>query len=144
MDLFVSAIKSGFIKAVKTGVMLLKIVLPVYAIVVFLRFSPLMPWLQKVCAPAMGIFNLPSEGVVPIITGVFTDEYGVATALGNFDFTTAQITTIAMIGLVFHSVPVEAAIAQKIGLSPWKFTIFRLVFAIITGVLIGWIGGMIL
>lgn len=144
MKLFLKALKDGLMKALKTGIMLLKIVLPVYAIVVLVKYSPIMPWLQDLCAPAMAIFNLPAEAVVPIVTGIFTDEYGVATALGNFDFTTAQITTVAMVVLVAHSLPVEAAVTQKIGMSALKFTLFRIVFAIFTGILIGWIGGLIL
>ncbi len=144
MDLLCSAIKDGFFKAIKTGIMLLKIVLPVYAIVVIIKYSPALPWLQNTCAPAMGFFHLPAEAVVPIITGFFTDEYGVAAALSNFPFTVGQITTVAMITLVFHSIPVEAAVAQRIGMSAWKFTLFRLVFAVITGVLVGWLGGYLL
>lgn len=144
MEILLKAIKDGFIKALKTGIMLLKVVLPVYFVVVLIKYSPIMPWLQDLCAPAMGIFNLPAEAVVPIITGFFTDEYGVSAALGNFNFTTAQITTVAMFILVFHSIPVEAAVAQKIGMNAWKFTLFRFVFAVITGILVGWMGGMLL
>lgn len=144
MQKLFTAIKDGFIKALKTGGMLLRIVLPVYAIVVVIRFSPIMPWLQEFFAPAMGIFNLPAEAVVPIVTGVFTDEYGVAAAMGNFNFTTAQLTTIAMFTLVFHSIPVESAVTQKIGMSAWKFALYRFIFAIVTGLMVGWIGGIIL
>ena len=82
--------------------------------------------------------------MVPIITGIFTDEYGVIAAMGGFDFTTAGITTIAMISLTFHSIPVESAIAQKIGFPAVPFGLFRLVSAIFIGVLVGWLGGVIL
>lgn len=103
-----------------------------------------MPWLNEVCKPAMTLFNLPAEAVVPIVTGLLSDEYGVATALQNFNFTTAQITTVAMIALVAHSLPVEAAVTHKIGMPAIKFTLFRIVFAVLTGILVGWIGGIVL
>ena len=138
--MLVLAIKTGFFKAIKTVLMLLKIVLPVYALVVIFRYSPGMPFLQDVFSPAMKLFHLPGEGIIPIITGAFTDEYGTIAVLNQLTLTTAQITTVAMIVLVAHTIPVEAAIAQKIGLNFVKFTILRIIMAICIGMLIGWLG----
>src|SRR5690554_2301259 len=115
MRLLANTIKDGFIKALKTTATLMKVVLPVYAIVVLLKYSPVMPFLENFFQPSMRIFNLPGEAVVPLITGVFTDEYGTIAATRQFDFDTLQITTIAMICLVFHSIPVEYALSRKIG-----------------------------
>jgi len=144
MNLFIKAIKDGIIKGIKTAFMLLKIVLPVYAVVVLIKYSPIMPFLQNLFSPAMKFFHLPGNGVVPLITGMFTDEYSTIAVMSTFNFTTAEITTIAMFVLVAHSMPVEAAIAQKIGLSAVKFSIFRIFSAIGVGILMGWIGGLIL
>jgi len=144
MNKFLTAVREGFIKGLTTGLFLLKIMIPVYLVVVLFKYSPFMPWLQKACQPAMKIFNLPAEAVVPIITGAFTDEYGVVAALSGFNFTTAAVTTIAMITLTFHSIPVESAIAQKIGLSPVRFGVLRFLSAILFGVMTGWIGGVMI
>jgi Fe2+ transport system protein B len=144
MDKFFLAIKDGTIKGLQTGLFLLKIMIPVYLVVVLIKYSPVMPWLERIFTPAMKVFNLPADGVVPIIAGVFTDEYGVIAAMSGFDFTTAGITTIAMISLTFHSIPVESAIAQKIGFPALPFGIFRLFSAILIGILVGWLGGVFL
>jgi len=112
--------------------------------VVLIKYSPVMPWLEKIFQPAMKIFNLPADAVVPIVTGAFTDEYGVVAAMGGFDFTTASITTIAMISLAFHSLPVETAVSHKIGFPALPFVAFRFVAAVVTGVLVGWLGGVFL
>jgi len=140
----VGAILDGVIKGIKTGIMLLKVMIPVYIIVILIKYSPIMPWLQQACAPVMKLFNLPSDAVVPIITGMLTDEYGMVAALSGFNFTMAAITTIAMIGLTAHSLPVEAAIAQKMGFSALKITIYRIAMAVLIGLMIGWIGGVVL
>ncbi len=142
MNLFAATVKDGAIKGVKTAVMLLKIVLPIYAAVVLIKYSPIMPFLQNLFSPAMRFFHLPGNGIIPLITGFFTDEYGTIAAMSTFDFTTAEITTIAMIVLVAHSIPVESAIAQKIGMSAARFAVFRILSAIAVGLLIGWIGGV--
>lgn len=143
MNTFLVAVKDGTIKGVKTGVMLLKVVLPVYIIVVLIKYSPLMLWLQGFFEPGMKIFNLPGNAIVPIITGIFTDEYGVIAAMKSFDLSMAQITTIAMIILTAHSLPVESALAQKIGFSPGRLAVFRIVLAILIGMLVGWLGGVL-
>lgn len=144
MELLFNAIKEGFIKAIKTTVTLMKVVLPVYALVVILKYSPVMPFIEGLCQPAMGLFNLPGEAVVPLVTGIFTDEYGAIATASQFDFTVAELTTIAMIGLVFHSIPVEFALSRRIGLPAGKFVMYRFAAAITVGVLTGWAGGVIL
>jgi spore maturation protein SpmB len=141
MNLFAATVRDGALKGIKTAGMLLKIVLPIYAIVVVIKYTPIMPFLQRLFSPAMKFFHLPGDGIVPLITGFFTDEYSTIAVMSTFQFTTAQITTIAMFVLVAHSIPVEAAIAQKIGMSAGKFAVFRIVAAIGVGLLVGWIGG---
>ena len=73
MDPVVQIIKTGFIKAIKTTLMLMKVVLPIYALVVIIKYSPVMPFLERAFD---GYENfLPSgDAVVPLITGLFTDE----------------------------------------------------------------------
>lgn len=143
MNLFAATIKDGTVKGIKTAFMLLKIVLPIYAVVVLVKYSPIMPFLQDLFSPAMRFFRLPGDAIVPLIAGFFTDEYGAIAAMSSFDYTTAEITTIAMISLVAHSMPVESAIAQKIGMSASKLAVFRILSAIAIGLLVGWIGGLI-
>lgn len=143
MNLFAATIRDGAVKGVKTAVVLLKIVLPIYVLVVLIKYSPVMLFLQELFSPAMRFFHLPGDAIVPLITGLFTDEYGVIAVMSTFEFTAAQITTIAMISLIAHSMPVESAIARKIGMPAGKFTIFRILSAIAVGLLVGWIGGLV-
>jgi spore maturation protein SpmB len=140
--MLITAIKIGFFKAIKTVIMLLRIVLPVYALVVVVRYSPLMPFLQDTFAPAMGLFGLPGDAIIPIVTGAFTDEYGAIAVMNQLVLTSAQVTTIAIMVMMAHTIPVEAAIAQKVGLNWGKFTIFRIAMAILSGLLVGWMGGI--
>jgi len=140
--MLLTAIRTGFIKALKTAAALLKIVLPVFAVVVVIRHSPVMPFLQDLFAPAMKFFGLPGEAIIPIITGIFTDEYGTIAVMNPLALGSTEITTVAMIVLVAHTIPVEGAIAQKIGLNVARFTAYRLAMAIVVGLLTGWLGGV--
>ena len=92
----------------------------------------------------MKIFLLPGDAVIPIISGLFTDEYGAIAAATQFGFTSAELTTIAMMGLVCHSLPVEYALSRKIGLPAGKFVLYRVFAAVIVGLIISRIGGVLL
>ncbi|MFA5634832.1 MAG: nucleoside recognition domain-containing protein [Anaerovoracaceae bacterium] len=144
MNLVIQTIKDGTIKAVKTTLTLMKVVLPVYAFVVIIKYSPVMAFLERLFEPAMRFFLLPGEAVVPLITGLFTDEYGAIATASQFGFTTAEITTIAMIGLVCHSLPVEYALSRQIGLPAGRFVLFRVFGAVIVGLAISRLGGVFL
>ncbi len=144
MDLVLNTVKTGFIKAIKTTLSLMKVVLPIYALVVVVKYSPLMTLLEKVFEPAMGMFLLPGDAAVPLITGFFTDEYGAIATASQFGFSAAEITTIAIMNLTCHSLPVEYALSRKIGLPAGKFLIYRVFAAVLAGIAAAYIGGAIL
>ncbi len=134
------AVLDGCIKGVKTAFFLLKIIVPVFILVTLLKYSFLMPLLQEALGPVMAIFNLPADAGVPIVTGFFADEYAASTAMRSFEFGVGASTTIAMIIIVAHSLPVELAIAKKIGLPGFGFLVFRIVAAALIGIAVGWLG----
>ena len=142
MSVFLGVVKDGIFKGLRTIVMLLKIVIPVYLIVAFAGYTGVYLWLAGKVEPVMRVFGLPSGAVVPILTGFFTDEYSVVAAMSQFPFTTAQITIIAMIILCLHGAPVESVIARKIGLSAWKLIIFRFVMAVGTGIIVAYLASV--
>ena len=141
---FLPAVLDGTLKAFQTAIFLLKIMIPIYVIVVLIKFSPLMPWLQSLFMPVMKIFNLPGDAVIPVVMGLLTDEYAIVAAMSSFNFSAAACTTIAMVTLTAHSLPVETAIAKKIGFPALGFAVFRLGSALGIGILVGWIGGIFL
>ena len=143
-SIFLNAVKDGAIKGCKTALMLYKIVLPVYVAVAFLGHTGLYLWIADRLEPFVRIFGLPGEAVVPLIVGVFSDEYATVAAMSPFSFTMAQITVIAMFNLYFHSIPVETVISQKIGIPPLKIAIFRIVMAVITGIIIAYLAAVFL
>jgi hypothetical protein len=144
MKRLLRTIRDGFFHGLKITATLMKVVLPVYAVVVVLKYSPVMPFLERLFRPAMGLFLLPGEAVMPLLAGAFTDEYGAIATAVQFDFSTAQLTTIAMIGLVFHSIPVEFALCQRIGLPGGKLILYRFFAAIFIGFVTARIGGLYL
>jgi hypothetical protein len=143
-DGFIAIVGSGAFKGLKTGLMLLKIMLPVYIAVVLLKYSPLMPFLVDAFTPVMGFFRLPGEAAAPIIAGILSDEYGCIAAMKGFSFDATAATTIAMFDLCFHSIPVESAINLRIGFPVWKIILFRFCLAVAVGLTVSRLAAVVL
>ena len=137
--MFFKAIKDGVIKGLRTALMLLRIVIPIYLGVALLRHTGLFMWLAERIEPAMRIFGLPGEAVVPLVTSIFSDEYAVVAAMGGFSFNAAQCTIIAMVALCFHSIPVETVVTRKIGMPAFRIAVFRLGLAVFTGIVVAYL-----
>ena len=141
---FLGVVGGGAIKGLKTGVMLLKVMIPVYVCVVLLKYSPLMPLLEDFFGPATALFGMPGQAAAPVIAGFFSDEYAAVAAMGGFTFSAATITTIAMINLCMHSIPVETAVNRKIGFPAGRIILFRVVLALGVGLLTSRLGELLL
>lgn len=140
MKIFIKGLLSGL----KTAGFLLLIMIPVYIITVLLKHSPIFPTLEHSLEPVMKIFNTPGSSGIPIISAALGDEYSFIASLKTFNFNTAVTTTLAMMILYFHSIPTEIAVAKSVGFSPVKLLILRVVLAVVVGILVGQIGGLIL
>jgi hypothetical protein len=143
MTAFLHIAGTGAVKGLKTGVMLLKIMLPVYIAVILVKYSPFMPILTDWFAPVMGILRLPGEAAAPIIAGILSDEYGCIAAMRGFSFGAGAATTIAMVDLCFHSIPVESAINGRIGFAVWRVILFRFCLAVLVGLAVSRLEGVL-
>lgn len=144
MDKFVFVLYAGLKKGFKTAGLLLLIIVPVFGITTILRHSFVLDYLSDILSPIMSIFNLEGESLVPVVAGVFGDEYSVVAAFKSFNFSSFTITTVSMIILCFHSIPVETGVSKLIGFSMLKVFLFRFCLAIFSGVLTGFSAGLFL
>ena len=111
------ASKVGLIKAGKTIWKLIKIVVPVYFFVKVLEYVQILPYNSNLFSPLMKYFGLPGEAAIVIITGNLLNLYGGIAAIQAFSFTARQITIIAVMLLLSHSLPVETTIIKNLKVS---------------------------
>ncbi len=142
--MLINAVKVGFKKGLVCCLTLIKIILPIYICITFIKYSPVMGWIVSLFSPVMGIFHLPGEAAVPWITGLFSDEYGAIAAIKAVGLTGFEITVVSIMVMFAHSLFVEAAIIKKLGLSLLFFTGYRLIAAILAGIIFGFVGGVLL
>jgi hypothetical protein len=72
--------KRGFQKGLETLWELTKVVVPVYTVITFLKYTPVIDWISQACAPFMKFIGLPGEASVVLVAGKLINLYA---ALGG-------------------------------------------------------------
>ena len=119
---------------------LLKIMIPISIIVKILEEYGLIEIIGQNLSLTMGIVGLPGEFGLVIATAMIVNIYGALivffTLSLQYTYTVAQVTILACMMLIAHTLPIEARIAQKAGVRLW-FTLFLRIFgAFVFGVIL--------
>ena len=136
--------KNGFTNGLKTSFLLLKVIIPVFALIKVLEHTPVIGWISQFCDPLMRFIGLPGEASLAVLTGMFLNYYaaiGIIIALG---LTAWQITIIAVILTCCHELVLETAIIKKTGIRAWPILGIRLATAFGAGVTLNLFGKMTL
>ena len=132
--------KRGIADGLKTAVALLKIALPVFALVKVLEHTPVIGWISQACGPLMRFVGLPGEAALAVVTGMLFNFYaalGIILALG---LSAWQITIMAVILSCCHELVLETAIIKKTGIAAWPILLIRLGTAFAAGAMLNLVG----
>ena len=134
--------KNGFANGLKTSILLLKVIIPVFALIKVLEHTPVIGWISQFCDPLMRFIGLPGEAALAVVTGMFLNFYaaiGIIIALG---LTAWQLTIIAVILSCCHELVIETAVIKKTGIRAWPILGIRLATALGAGVMLNLFGKM--
>lgn len=127
-------------EAAGVSLILFRIMVPAVIAVRILEELGLAGYIAALFQPLMGLVGLPGEMGLVWATAVMTNMYGgivvFASIAPGLGLTTAQITVMACMILVAHSMPVETTIARKTGVRVRFMVPFRLVSALLLGFLL--------
>ena len=136
MNSMKSQLKEGLFAGIRKGwngfVWMIKILLPISLLTALLAWSG---WLEKgqvIIQPVMDWLSLPAVAALPLMIGMLTGIYGGIAAMVVLPLTTEQMTLIAIFLLMAHNLIQEGVIQGKSGINPAKATVFRLIFATLT------------
>lgn len=127
--------KRGFKNGISTLIELSKVLVPVYIGVELLDASGLLNILAEFFEPVMSIFGLPGEASLIIILSYFLNIYAGLGAIAAIELDTVQLTTIAIMTSIAHSLITETAIAKKLGVSAAASIVVRVFFSVLMGIL---------
>lgn len=124
-------------EAAGVSFILFRIMIPVVVAVKILGELGLVKYIAAGFQPLMSLVGLPGEMGLVWATAVITNMYGgiviFASIAPGLQMTTAQITVIACMILIAHSMPVETTIASKSGVRIRFMIPFRLLSALVLG-----------
>jgi len=138
--MFVKSVIDGTKKGLETTWMLAKIIVPVFFVVTFLQYTPILGWVAELFKPVMSLFNLPGEAAIILVLGNFLNIYAAIGAIKVVDLSPLEITTLSMMLSFSHSQLVETAVAKKLGMSGLKVVLIRVSLAVVSGIIIGRMG----
>lgn len=124
----------------ETTWMLAKVIIPVYFVVTFIQYTPVIDWIAEVFTPLMAIFNLPGEAAIILVLGNVLNLYAAVGAISAISLTSLEITVISIMLSFSHSLLVETAVTKKLGVSATKVVLIRVGLAIAGGIVIGRVG----
>lgn len=119
------------------------VIFPVTFVVSVLQFTAVYEAMLSALAPAMGVFDLPSEATVPLVLGNLIGLYAGIGAMLAMELTVKEVFTLAIMLSFSHMLPVEAAVCRRVGVSATLVISVRLALAAVSGLLVGqlWSGG---
>jgi len=139
-------IRTGMLLGVRKGwsgfVWMMKIVLPVSLLTALLEWSGWLRQLDFLLTPAMGLLHLPAAAALPLLIGMLANIYGGIAAMVLLPLTEGQMTLIGVFLLMAHNLIQEGIIQGQSGIHPLKATLFRIITAAVTVMIIGpWVAG---
>lgn len=136
---FLKQCKSLVAEAIAIYVPLLKILVPAVIVVKLMQQAGVIDLLSDALAPLMAVIGLPSVlslvWATTLFTNILTGMVVFFNVAANEPMTVAQATTLGVLLLLSHSIPVEGAIAKRLGY-PWWLTI---VLRVGGGFLLAWL-----
>ncbi len=132
----IESMKNGIVSGLKTTWMLTKIIVPVYFLITFLKYTPVLDWISNFLSPIMQIFGLPGEASVVLVFGNVINLSAALAAVASLSLTAKEITIIAVMLSFSHSLFMETAVAKKTGLNVYVVIMIRFTLAVFSGIML--------
>lgn len=144
MDL-IKEIKEVLKDTGSTYFFLLKIMIPISILVKILEGYGVIDIIGQNLSPAMNVVGLPGDFGLILATAMIVNIYGALIVFFQLslvnNYTVAQVTILACMMLIAHTLPIEARIAQKAGVRLWFTLTLRILGAFVFGFILNIIFG---
>ncbi len=131
--ILLDSIKKGFRNALKTYLDLVKIIVPVYIFVTFLKYTGVIEIIADFFSPIMIYLGLPGEAMLALLTAYLLNMYAGLAVIASIDLGVKEITILGVMIGIAHSMIIESAVFKKINVNVLKINILRTVMAILVG-----------
>ncbi len=113
--------------AIKTGLWLLSITVPVSFAVLLMKLTGLLKVVAQLFEPLFSLFGLPGESALVFVTACFLNIYSCIAVIETLGLAGRTVTILALMCLISHNLPVESAVQKKTGTNLFRITTVRLI-----------------
>ncbi|GAT63810.1 nucleoside recognition domain-containing protein [Paludibacter jiangxiensis] len=139
MQRVISCIRLALPKATHTIVWLLKLMLPVALLVSFLQYWGVMDWMAQYLSPVFTHIGLPGASAIVFITSLFLPLYSVLAVIATMTLGMREITILAIMCLISHSLIIETAVQKRTGSSVLNMLVVRIGMSFTAALLLNWL-----
>jgi hypothetical protein len=132
----ITVIKAGIIKAWTTFLELIKIMIPVYILVTFLKYTGIINLIANFFSPVMKYIGLPGEAMLALMTSYLLNIYGGLAVILSIEVGPREITILGVMIGIAHSLIIESAIFKKMKINLFQINFFRLFLSFLSGFLL--------
>lgn len=125
--------------AVKTGLWLLKITVPLSFLVMVMKVTGILGVVARLCRPLFGLLGLPGEAAIVFVTSCLTNIYSCIAVIQTLGLNGRTVTILALMCLISHNLVVECAVQKKTGSRLTRMLLLRLGMSFIAGLTLNWL-----
>ena len=133
---FHSTLKRGFLNGLSIIFVMVKVIVPCYIAIEFIKYAGLIDVIGRIFKPFMSFLGLPGEAALGLIAGYLINLYAAIAVLTPLNLSTKDITVMALVLGISHSLTMETPVTQKTGVNGWPLLAVRIVFSLLSGALL--------
>lgn len=126
-------IKRGLINGLSITLIMVKVIVPCYIIIEIIKYFGIIGIISEFFKPFMRFFGLPGEAALAIIAGYTINLYAAIAVLSPLNLSSKDITIVALILGISHSLSVETPVTQKTGVNGWSLLVVRIFLSLFAG-----------
>lgn len=115
---------------------MVKVIIPCYIGIEFIKHLGLIEVISTFFKPCMGIFGLPGESALGLMAGYFINLYAAIAVITPLQLSSKDMTIIALMLGIAHSLPVETGVTRQTGVNAWLMLIARVIFSLVAGIVV--------
>ncbi len=136
MSYLYTTLKRGVLNGVAIVFIMVKVIVPCYIAIEFIKHTGLIDIIGRFFKPAMGLLGLPGEAALGLIAGYLINLYAAIAVITPLNLSTKDITIIALILGISHSLTMETPVTQRTGVNGWPLLAVRIIFSLLSGALL--------
>lgn len=133
-----ASVKKGTTTGLKVLWELTKVIVPAVMVVNILDKMGVLAHVSRWLGPVMGLFGLPGEGALVLVSANFVGFYAGLATLVALNLAWKQLTILSAMMMICHGLISETALVVKAGANGTWVLVTRVVAMVLVGLLLNW------